>query len=83
MSAGTGVKQMAEKKDRMDRRGFLSSIIKTGALLTAGAAILGGGCKCGDEDIDWSDEGGDEPAPKPEDKGGKKKEPAPKSNAGA
>lgn len=74
---------MADHKDRMDRRGFLSSIIKTGALLTAGAAILGGGCKCGDEDVDWSDEGDDDPPPAPENKGVEEKKPAPKSNAGA
>ncbi len=72
---------MADKKDRMDRRGFLSSIVKTGALLTAGAAILGGGCKCGEEDVDWSDEGGDEQPPPSQDKGEKKKEKAQKPNA--
>lgn len=72
---------MEDKNDRMNRRGFLSGFIKVAALGAIGAAVLGGGCKCGDEDVDWSDEGDE--TPPPEGEGGGKKKPAPKSNAGS
>jgi hypothetical protein len=46
---------MEDGRERMDRRGFLSGLLKAAAAVTAGAAVLGG-CKCGEEDVQWSDE---------------------------
>jgi len=46
---------MKDDRERMDRRGFLANLAKAAAAVTAGAAVLGG-CKCGEEDVQWSDE---------------------------
>ncbi len=46
---------MKDERERMDRRGFLANLAKAAAAVTAGAAVLGG-CKCGEDDVQWSDE---------------------------
>jgi len=61
---------MSGKSDPFDptvkRRGFLTWLLKASGIALGGAALLSGACKCGDEDVHWSDEDeeGDTPAEK-------------------
>lgn len=68
-----GIFCMHNEEQKIGRRGFFKRLMQTGLVVAAGGMALTA-CKCGDEEVNWSDQD-DSSKPKRRQKEDKKEEP--------